>query len=114
MRPTPRRIEQLGGGWVAEEALAIGLWCALSADSLEDGVIRAVNHSGDSDSTGLIAGHFLGLLRGPEAIPARWVDNLELRDVIERIALDISLVPGAYRNDGSEASRAIWERYPGW
>lgn len=114
MKPTPRRIEQLGGGWVAEEALAIGLWCALSADSLEEGVIRAVNHGGDSDSTGLIAGHFLGLLHGPEAIPARWLDGLELRDVIERIALDISLVPGAYRSDGSEASRAIWERYPGW
>ncbi|MFC0667126.1 ADP-ribosylglycohydrolase family protein [Azotobacter chroococcum] len=114
MRPTPRRIEQLGGGWVAEEALAIGLWCALSADSLEEGVIRAVNHGGDSDSTGLIAGHFLGLLHGHEAIPARWLDQLELRDAIERIALDISLVPASYRNDGSEASRAIWERYPGW
>ncbi|SFB34655.1 ADP-ribosylglycohydrolase family protein [Azotobacter beijerinckii] len=114
VKPTPQGIEQLGGGWVAEEALAIGLWCALSAGSLEEGLIRAVNHSGDSDSTGLIAGHFLGLLHGPEAIPARWRDGLELRDVIERIALDICLVPGSYRADGSEASGAIGERYPGW
>jgi ADP-ribosylglycohydrolase len=57
--PTPATIAQLGGGWVAEEALAIGLWCALTAESLEEGVIAAVNHSGDSDSTGLIAGHLL-------------------------------------------------------
>ncbi|SEJ43660.1 ADP-ribosylglycohydrolase [Azotobacter beijerinckii] len=113
-KPTPQGIEQLGGGWLAEEALAIGLWCALSAGSLEEGLIRAVNHGGDSDSTGLIAGHFLGLLHGPEAIPACWLDELELRDVIERIALDLCLVPGSYRADGSEASRAIGERYPGW
>ncbi len=114
VKATPQGIERLGGGWVAEEALAIGLWCALGAGSLEEGLIRAVNHGGDSDSTGLIAGHFLGLLQGPEAIPARWLDRLELRDVIERIALDLCLVPGSYRADGSEASRVIGERYPGW
>lgn len=55
-QPTPQRIDELGGGWVAEESLAIGLWCALMASSLEEGVITAVNHGGDSDSTGLIAG----------------------------------------------------------
>ena len=26
---TPARVEQLGGRWVGEEALAIGLYCAL-------------------------------------------------------------------------------------
>jgi ADP-ribosylglycohydrolase len=33
----------------------------VSADSFERGVINAVNHSCDSDSTGLIAGHLLGI-----------------------------------------------------
>jgi ADP-ribosylglycohydrolase len=113
--PTPAGIEALGGGWVAEEALAIGLWCALTADSFEEGVKRAVNHSGDSDSTGLIAGHFLGLMHGVNAIPDRWLDNLELRDVIEQIASDISYVPFAfYEDDDSPVSTIIWERYPGW
>lgn len=54
-KPTPERIDDLGAGWIAEEALAIGIWCALTATSFEQGVINAVNHSGDSDSTGLIA-----------------------------------------------------------
>ncbi|WP_256672909.1 ADP-ribosylglycohydrolase family protein [Pseudomonas sp. v388] len=33
----------------------------VSADSFERGVINAVNHRCDSDSTGLIAGHLLGI-----------------------------------------------------
>ena len=85
-QPTPQRIGELGGGWVAEETLAIGLWCALAARSFEEGVITAVNHSGDSDSTGLIAGHLLGVQYGAAAIPARWYGQLELREVIEQIA----------------------------
>lgn len=69
------------------------LWCALSADSFEQGVITAVNHSGDGDSTGLIAGHLLGIQYGPAAIPPRWYEQLEMRDVIERVGKDIDRVP---------------------
>ncbi|MDP2243509.1 MAG: ADP-ribosylglycohydrolase family protein [Pseudomonas sp.] len=113
--PTPESIEALGGGWIAEEALAIGLWCALTAKSFEEGVIRAVNHSGDSDSTGLIAGHFLGLIHGVNAIPNRWLEYLELRDVIEQVAYDITYVPYAFDGEGgSQESTVIWDRYPGW
>src|SRR6185312_7352084 len=51
------RIETLGGGWVGEEALAIGLCCALVAPDVRAGLLLAVNHGGDSDSTGSIAGN---------------------------------------------------------
>lgn len=47
---TPLRIAQLGGGWVAEEALTPGLWFALAARSFEEGVITAMKL--DSYSTG--------------------------------------------------------------
>lgn len=113
-QPTPTAIEQLGGGWIAEEALAIGLWCALAADSLEDGVIAAVNHSGDSDSTGLIAGHILGMIHGLDAIPQRWLEQLELRGVVEQVARDIVEVPGSCSNEGGDVSWLVCERYPGW
>ena len=59
-RPSPALVETLGGGWVAEEALAIALYCALVAASFEHGVLLAVNHSGDSDSTGSLTGQLLG------------------------------------------------------
>ena len=113
-RPTPQRIADFGAGWVAEEALAIGLWCALSADSFEQGVINAVNHSGDSDSTGLIAGHLLGIQYGPAAIPARWYEKLELHDVIEQVAKDIERVPRDFCGYGGEFDQLIERRYPGF
>ena len=115
VRPTPEGIAELGAGWVADEALAIGLWCALCAECLEDGIVMAVNHSGDSDSTGLIAGNLLGLIHGPGAIPDHWLEDLELRDVITQVAADISWVPVVYDADDSESvSKDIWMRYPGW
>lgn len=112
--PTPEGIAELGGGWIAEEALSIGLWCALMAETFEQGVLWAVNHSGDSDSTGLIAGHLLGMQFGGEGIPERWLCNLELREVIEQVAEDIERVPQQYCGDGGEHDDTIWTRYPGW
>ena len=42
-------VASLGQGWVAEETLAIGLYCALAADGdFDRGIRLAVNHSGDS------------------------------------------------------------------
>ncbi|QHF04322.1 ADP-ribosylglycohydrolase family protein [Pseudomonas asturiensis] len=113
LRPTPERIDDFGAGWIAEEALAIGVWCALGATSFQQGVINAVNHSGDSDSTGLIAGHLLGIQCGREGIPARWLEKLELREVIEKIAEDMERVPRDYSGYGGEFDGAIEADYPG-
>ena len=105
------RVETLGGGWVAEEALAIALYCALVAESFEDGVVLAVNHGGDSDSTGSITGNILGAWLGVDAIPERWLAPLELRDAIARLADDLY----AARHDRLDRdSETIRERYPGW
>jgi ADP-ribosylglycohydrolase len=82
-------LSSLGGGWVAEEALAIGLYCALSASNFASGVLLAVNHDGDSDSTGSIAGNLLGLMLGEEEIPAYWLDELELRALIGQTANEL-------------------------
>ncbi|OXT66083.1 crystallin J1 [Pseudomonas aeruginosa] len=117
VRPTPKVIALLGGGWTAEEALAIGLWCALMADSFEQGVTWAVNHSGDSDSTGMIAGNLLGIQLGCTNIPERWLASLELSEVIEQIAVDIDEVPRVYGGEYGEdriLDKQICQRYPGW
>lgn len=107
--PTPEKIESLGGGWVAEEALAIAVYCALVARDFEHGVRLAVNHSGDSDSTGSLTGQILGAAWGHEVIPARWLADLELRDLIERMADDLVAV----RDETLDAEKE-WSRYPGW
>ncbi|MGI5504075.1 ADP-ribosylglycohydrolase family protein [Lentzea sp. CA-135723] len=85
---TPEEIEsELGGGWVGEEALAIGLHAALVGDDFASAVRLAVNHSGDSDSTGSICGNILGARDGVHVIPESWLAVLELRDVMERLVL---------------------------
>ncbi|KAL3691844.1 hypothetical protein R1sor_005495 [Riccia sorocarpa] len=83
-------IEMIGQGWVGEEALGIALYCCLiSPDDIEDAVCYAVNHGGDSDSTGAIAGNILGALLGDEAIPLRWTRIVELRDTIQKVSDDL-------------------------
>ncbi|MFC7341696.1 ADP-ribosylglycohydrolase family protein [Saccharopolyspora griseoalba] len=88
--PTPQRLaEVLGGGWVGEQALAIAVCAALVGGEDAELALRvAVHHDGDSDSTGAICGNIVGALRGVGALPLDWLAELELRDVIEQMALD--------------------------
>lgn len=80
-------ILRLGQGWVAEEALAVALYCTLRhQDDFSAGIIAAVNHSGDSDSTGAITGNLLGAWTGFHAIESRWTEHLELSDILLRTA----------------------------
>lgn len=106
IKPCPETIEKMGGGWVGEEALAISLYCALIADGdFEKGVCLAVNHSGDSDSTGSIAGNILGAKQVKTAIPQNWLAELELKDVIEEMAEDLFVL---FKDDDD-----WWKKYPG-
>lgn len=64
-----RHIHKLGEGWVGDQAIAIAIYAALThADDFAKALSCAVNHNGDSDSTGAIAGNILGALRGREAL----------------------------------------------
>ena len=84
-------IRELGEGWVAEEALAIAIFCALRYSNVfEKAIITAVNHDGDSDSTGAITGNILGAYLGLSKIPDRFLKNLELKDIIMALAADLS------------------------
>jgi ADP-ribosylglycohydrolase len=95
------RVESLGQGWVAEEALAIALYCALVGADFRSGVLLAVNHGGDSDSTGAIAGGLLGALHGRQSQPSEWLAELELRDLIAGIATDLFRRFGGERPDST-------------
>jgi ADP-ribosylglycohydrolase len=104
VRPRPETIERMGGGWVAEEALAIGIYCALVAEDVRHGLLLAVNHSGDTDSTGSIAGNLLGVACGVGAIPRDWIDGLYAADLVIRMAGDL--------DDAVEERGIDGERYP--
>lgn len=83
-------IHTLGGGWVAEETLAIAIYCALRySNDFSKAIIAAVNHSGDSDSTGAVTGNILGAWLGYGAIEDKWTRTLELRSIILEMADDL-------------------------
>ena len=83
-------IHTLGEGWVAEETLAIAIYCALKySDNFEKAIVASVNHKGDSDSTGAVAGNILGAYLGMSAIPEKYLTNLELKNVILELADDL-------------------------
>jgi ADP-ribosylglycohydrolase len=101
-------VHELGEGWVAEEALAVGLYAVLATavpsegDSAPDPVEHfkaaiavAINHSGDSDSTGSIAGNILGAYYGTACLPADWLEALEAPEVIRGMAGQLVAVTSA-------------------
>lgn len=85
--PQTEAIARLGQGWVADEALAIAIFSVMrhTAD-FESCIVCAVNHDGDSDSTGAIAGNIIGAILGYSSIPAHYLDNLELKSTILALA----------------------------
>ncbi len=115
--PHDAAITRLGQGWVAEEALAISIYCALVARSFRHGVILAVNHDGDSDSTGSITGNLLGAMLAVKAIPSEWLAPLELRDVITTVAEDLYAFKdwniGEFGGN-AETIHHVWQKYPGF
>jgi len=89
-------IAELGEGWVGEEALAVSLYCALRyPDEPAKCLIAAVNHDGDSDSTGAIAGNMLGARLGLSALPKQLTETLEgipeITEMADRL-FDYSLI----------------------
>lgn len=83
-------IRKLGLGWVAEETLAIAIYCSLKySDDFDKAIIASVNHSGDSDSTGAVTGNIVGAYLGLKGIPQKYLNNLELKEVICEVADDL-------------------------
>ena len=83
-------ISELGEGWIAEEALAIAVYCSLHHQyDFMSGVLAAVNITGDSDSAASLTGNILGVINGEKAIPEKWKINLREHSIVEQIAEDL-------------------------
>jgi ADP-ribosylglycohydrolase len=69
------------------DCLEASLWCALRANSFQDGILAAVNLGNDTDTTGAVAGALLGLRFGLDQIQQEWVGSLaRIRDIQALIA----------------------------
>lgn len=83
-------IRQLGEGWVGDEAIAIAIFSVMRhIDSYEDCIVCAVNHDGDSDSTGAIAGNIIGAILGYSTILEHYLESLEIEPILVSAADDL-------------------------
>ncbi len=106
--PDYEAITRLGEGWTGEETLAISVFCALRyPEDIGKALIAAVNHDGDSDSTGAVTGNILGAALGAGAIPEKFLERLELRDVITELADD--LYNDCKMGEHGENPDPVWE-----
>ena len=116
-------IRLLGEGWTGEEAWAIALYCAVRhIDNMEEALIAAVNHDGDSDSTGAVCGNIMGAIYGYEAMKRQQLlcpqgteleQTLELSDIILALADDLytSCIISEYAPIDTPEKRQWYERY---
>ena len=116
-------IRLLGEGWTGEEAWAIALYCAVRhIDSIEEAIIAAVNHDGDSDSTGAVCGNIMGAIYGYEDMKRKRLfcqqgkdleQTLELSDIILTLADDLytSCIISEYDPINTPEKRQWYERY---
>ncbi|GIH99836.1 ADP-ribosylglycohydrolase family protein [Planobispora takensis] len=114
--PTPEKVQSLGGAWVAEEALAIAVYCALVEPDPRLALLLAVNHSGDADSTGAICGNIIGAAHGEDAVPTDWARAVEGRETILQVADDFTAAftstGGPVPRAGSASTGDLASRYP--
>lgn len=83
-------IRELGEGWVGDEAIAIAIFSVMRhIENFEECIVCAVNHDGDSDSTGAIAGNLIGAILGYSAIPSYFLENLEIKPILVSAADDL-------------------------
>lgn len=92
LRPVPGEIdpdELLSSGYVVD-TLQTALYHGLTADTAEDGIIAAVNMGEDTDTVGAVTGAIAGARFGSDAVPARWVSELECASELRQLAATLA------------------------
>ena len=104
----PRELKLKG-----DEALAIAVYsCLRHPDDVWEALITAVNHSGDSDSTGAITGNILGVINGENSIPSEWLANLREYKLVSQVADD--LWKRFEEDSEGHVTDEWWDKYPGY
>lgn len=97
--PSFERVEELGRGWSAEQALAVAVYALLVGEDFDHSLRLAANHSGASDTTACLVGQLWGASLGDLGIPDRWLEDLEEGDRILQLA---NMIAAGYRPGESD------------
>ena len=81
---------RLGNGIAAFNSVPAAICCALRhPGSFEDAVVEAVSLAGDADTIACMAGAIAGARLGLEAIPGQWLEKLENKEYLEKLAKEL-------------------------
>jgi ADP-ribosylglycohydrolase len=101
----------LGLGYAPQEVAMIAYWAMCTATSPLDALARALYVSGPSEGVGCLVGQALGARFGSEWMPREWVEQLEVRQGIERLARQTAQIMWSGMSL-KEKLQLNWSRYP--
>jgi len=79
-------IRELGNGVEAMNSVPAAIYSFLYNSDFQGSVIYAVSLGGDADTIGAMAGAIAGACYGAQEIPERWMNKLENREYIKKLA----------------------------
>jgi ADP-ribosyl-[dinitrogen reductase] hydrolase len=82
-------IESLRNSGYVIHSLQTALHDAFAAGSAEEAIVTAVNRGGDTDTIGAITGAVAGARFGVEGLPNRWIETIDGRDELDRLATEL-------------------------
>jgi len=83
-KPVSKCIEELGSGDTAEQAIAITVFIILRyRDDFQGAVSTSTGFAGNTNSVPPMVGGAMGVYLGLSAIPKKWVNNVELSDLLQ-------------------------------
>lgn len=62
-------------------------WSIITNHDFESSLIAAVNLDGDADSVGAVTGAIAGAMYGYSAIPDRWLNQLQKKEILENLII---------------------------
>ena len=69
--------------------LEAALWAFFSTSTFQEGALKVVNLGDDADTVGAVYGGLSGAWYGIEAIPSEWIDGLQAKSIIEKVAAEV-------------------------
>jgi ADP-ribosylglycohydrolase len=85
-----KHADPRGTGYVVA-SLQAALWAFWKSGSFLEGCLAAANLGEDADTTAAVYGQLAGAYYGVDGIPARWLDKLAYRDLIEDFATKLAI-----------------------
>jgi ADP-ribosyl-[dinitrogen reductase] hydrolase len=76
------------------DTLEAALWAFFTTPSFEEGAIRVVNLGHDADTVGAVYGGLAGAYYGFEAIPARWMQAMRNKELLQTVSEGLEAMQG--------------------